>query len=119
MRLLPDEEWANRRRRIVAVRIRHLRPARAGVTLSFRQRLGFRQNSVVVREAAFEHWQAVPQREMRRVPPVHLQMEFSLPRIVSEPGFLRRIDAGALDRGEVLREHDATFEFMPARILAA
>ena len=46
-------------------------------------------------------------------------MELAFPTVVGEAGLLRREVAGALDRGQVLREHDPPFELAPARIVAA
>jgi hypothetical protein len=58
---------------------------------------------------------AIPQREMRLVPPVHFQVELAFPRVVSQASFRRWMLSGVLDGGEVLRQHDAAFEFKPAR----
>jgi hypothetical protein len=95
MRLLPDEERPDGRRRFRAAGTGHLRPARAGVALLFGRAFRARQDFLVIAEAAFQQRQAVPQREVRLVPPVHFQMEFALPGVVSQAGFLRRIFAGA------------------------
>ena len=56
---------------------------------------------------------------MRGVPPVHLEVELALPAVEREPGLLRRVPAGALDRGEVLREHDPALQLAPAGIAAS
>ncbi len=119
MRLLPDEKRPDRRRRFRAAGAGHLRPARAGVALLLRRAFCAWQNFLVVTKRFFQQWQSVPQCEMRLVPPVHFEMKLAFPRIVSQPGFLRRILAGVLNRGEVLRQNDAAFEFKPARVFAA
>ena len=119
MRLLPDEKRPDGRRRFRAAGTGHFRPARAGVALLLRRGFGARQNFLVIAEAFFQQRQPVPQREVRLVPPVHFQMKFALPGVVRQPGFRRRIFSGVLDGGEILRQHDAPFEFKPARVLAA
>src|ERR1700744_3546352 len=53
------------------------------------------------------------------MPPVHLQMEFSFPSVVSETGFCRRMIGCILDGGKILGEDDAPFEFEPTRVFAA
>ena len=55
---------------------------------------------------------------MGGVPPVHFKMRFAVPTICREPRFLRRRRAGALDRGQILRQDDAAFEFGGAFIRA-
>ena len=55
---------------------------------------------------------------MRRVPPVHLEVELALPAVEREARLLRREAARALDGGEVLREHDAPLQLAPARVAA-
>ena len=52
-----------------------------------------------------------PRGEVSSVPVVHLEVEFAVPTIAGESGFLRRERTRALDRGEVLREHGTAFEF--------
>src|ERR1017187_3495243 len=80
MRLLPDQERPDGRRRFRAAGTGHFRPARAGVALFSRR--GFRawQNFLVVAQAFLQQRQMVPQREMRLVPPMHFQMKLALPR---------------------------------------
>ena len=119
MRLLPDEERADRRGRFGAGRAGHLRPAGAGVALPLGGRFGLGQDALVVVEAALEHRPAIPEGEVDRVPPVHFEVELAFPTVVGEAGFLRREVARALDRGEILREDDAPFELAPARVAAA
>lgn len=55
---------------------------------------------------------------MGGVPPVHFEVELSVPGVAGEAGFLGGHGAGALDGGEVLREDDAALEFFGARVLA-
>ena len=53
------------------------------------------------------------------MPPVHFEVKLSFPRVVSQPGFLRRIFARVLDGQQVLGENDATLQFKPAWVFAA
>jgi len=56
------------------------------------------QDRVVVAEAPLEQRQAAPQRELRRVPPVHLEVELALPAVERQPRLLRRIAPGNTGR---------------------
>ena len=118
VRLLPDEERADARRRLRAARVGHLRPAGARVALARGGGARPRQDPVVVAEAPLQQRQPAPQREVRGVPPVHLEVELAVPAVEGEPGLLRRVAAGALDGREVLRQDDAPLELAPARVAA-
>ena len=119
MRLLPHEKRPDGRRRFRAARTGHLGPTRTGVALTFSRADRARQNLLVVVQRFFQHRQTIPQRELRLMPPVHFEVELSFPRVVSQPGFLRRIFADVLNGEQVLRKHDAAFQFKPARVFAA
>ena len=119
MRLLPDEERADARRRLRAAGARHLRPPGAGVALAPGGPARTGKDALVVPEAALEQREAPPEREVRRVPPVHLQVELALPAVEREPGLLRRIAPGTLDRGEVLGQHDPPLQLAPAGLAAS
>ena len=118
VRLLPHEERADARRRLRAARARHLRPAGPGVALAPRGLPRTREDVRVVPEAPLQEREAPPEGEVRGVPPVHLEVELAFPAVEGEPGLLRRVAAGALDRGEVLGEHDASLQLAPAGIAA-
>jgi len=102
VRLLPHQERPDVRRRLVAGRAGHLRPACAGVSLPGCRGPRFRQDGVVVAEASLEQRQPVPECELRRVPPVHFEMELPFPAVERQPAFLRREASRALDGGQVL-----------------
>ena len=119
MRLLPDQQRADRRGRVAALRPHHLGPARTLVALAPRLRKRHGQDLPIPEHAFPEQRGPSPQREMRGVPPVHLEVELAVPTVAGEPGLLRRPRAGALDRGQVLRQHHAPLELLRARVLAA
>ena len=119
MRLLPDQEGTDPRRAVAPVGIDHLRPARAAIALPRGVRARHREDAAIPRQAALEHRGAVPEREVRGVPPVHLEMRLAEPAVERLARLLRRRRAGALDRREVLRQHDAPLELRRTRIGAA
>ena len=52
----------------------------------------------------------VPHGEMRRVPPVHLQVKLAVPAVARSAPFPAAAWIRALDRGQVLGQHDAPFQ---------
>ncbi|MEV4285691.1 hypothetical protein AB0K40_09305 [Nonomuraea bangladeshensis] len=50
---------------------------------------------------------------------MHLQVELAVPGVGGQAGLLRRGGAGAVDRREVLRQHDAAFQLGRSRVGAA
>ena len=91
VRLLPDEEGPDGGRRLRPARVGHLRPAGAGVALPARRGPRPREDVRVVAEAPLEQRQAAPEREVHRVPPVHLEVELAVPAVEGEPRLLRGI----------------------------
>src|ERR1035437_1577555 len=53
---------------------------------------------------------------MRRVPPIHLHVEFAVPGVDSEAGLLRWERAGIVYGHDVLRENDAPLQLGGARV---
>src|SRR5471030_1507026 len=119
MRLLPCQQRANARGRIASVRADHFLPARAAIALSRGGLTRDRQETLVEAEAFFKKRKTIPRREMDAVPPVHFEVEFSIPGVVKQPGLLRRQRTGAMDRRVVKRKDDAPLQFFRARIGAA
>ena len=69
-------------------------------------------------EAALQQAGPPPQREVAGVPVVHFEVELAVPAVAREAGLLRRKRPRALDRREVLREHDAPFQLGGAQVPA-
>src|SRR3954452_25170633 len=102
MRLLPDEKAADPRRTAAPIGPNHLRPPRAAIALSRCVSPSFRQDLSIPWQAALEQFGAAPQREVRGVPPVHLEVRLAVPAVERLARLLRRHRAGALDRGQIL-----------------
>ncbi len=116
VRLLPDQKHANRARTVPAIGRCHLRPASTLVALKLGGSSGRRENQLVPRQAALQQLRPVPQGEMNRVPPMHLQVEFAEPTVMNQPRLLRWHRAGAINRRKVLREHNPALQFRSAGI---
>src|SRR5688572_5968531 len=119
MRLLPDQEYTDAGWAVAPFRTDHLRPARAAIALPRGIRARHGKDAAVPGQTSLEHRGAVPERKVRGVPPVHLEMGLAEPAVEGLPRLLRRDRAGTLDRREILREHDATLELRGTRICAA
>src|SRR5205807_9639449 len=116
MRLLPNQQRADRRRTVVTSWPNHLWPARSSIALRPSEFARGGKNRSVPTKTPLQQRQAIPQGEVRRVPPMHLQMEFAVPTIDHQSRFLRRHRTRAVNGGEVLRKHHAPFEFRSARV---
>ena len=57
-----------------------------------------------------------PKGKLCLVPPYHLQMELTEPRVVGKSGFLWRCIASIVHSHEVLREHHTTFQLPAAHV---
>src|SRR2546421_11565424 len=111
MRLLPNQQWPNRRGTIATFGSDHLWPAGAAIALRFCAFPRGRKNRGVPGETFFQQRHTIPNGEMRGVPPVHFQVKLAIPTVAGESALLRRHRAGTLNRSWVLREDDATLEF--------
>ena len=119
VRLLPDEQFAHVRRAVASAERGHFGPARALVSLPPGLLARHREDRRIPAQAALHERRAAPEGEVRGVPPMHLQMEFSIPTVARQASLLRRSGTGALDGREVLREHHAALQLGGARIGAA
>src|SRR2546423_1024444 len=90
MRLLPDQQWPNRRRTIATFGSDHLGPARARIALSSGAVAGTRKDQVVPTETLFQQRQTIPKSKVCGMPPMHLQMKLAIPTVAGESGFLGR-----------------------------
>src|SRR5438874_3696025 len=90
MRLLPNQQGPDWRRTVAAFRSHHLRPARATIALRVGEFARTRKHRSVPTETPFEQWQAVPQSEVGRVPPMHFEMKLAIPTVDRQSGFRRR-----------------------------
>ena len=119
VRLLPDQERADARRRLGAARVGHLRPARARVALARRRRARARQDP---RRSSRGCARAAARRpQSAKCAACHQCISrWNLPYqlLKVSPVSCGGVAAGALDRGQVLRQHDAPLELAPARVAA-
>src|SRR5690606_1217063 len=113
-----DQKLADRTGAANALGVGHLRPADAGVALPLGDPPGGGQDLLVPAETPLQEVGPPPQREVRRVPPVHLEVVLAEPTVAYEPRLLRRHRAGRVQRRQVLRQHDATLQLTPARVAA-
>src|SRR5262245_65840755 len=90
MRWLPDQQRTNGRWAVRAFGANHLGPSRSGVALRPGQVTRRGQNSFIPSQALLQQRRPVPQRELRRMPPVHLKMKLAVPTVDRQPGLLRR-----------------------------
>src|SRR2546421_10491711 len=90
MRLLPNQQWPNRRRTVATFGSDHLGPTRAAIPLRLRAVTGTGKDRLIPTETLFQQRQTLPKSKVCGVPPVHLQMELAIPTVASESGFLRR-----------------------------
>src|SRR5215510_504205 len=112
MRLLPNQQRANGRGTVSPFRSNHLGPAGAPVSLSagtFSRAVKYLSVPV---KTSFQQRQSIPKREMRCVPPMHLQMKLAVPAIDRETGLLRRRRARALNGRQVLRKDYPPLELL-------
>jgi hypothetical protein len=70
-------------------------------------------------QTAFEQLSATPQRKMRRVPGMHLQMKLAVPAVGEQPFFLGWQRAGRVQRHEILRQDDTSLQLSRPWIGAA
>jgi len=66
----------------------HLRPPGTEIALVRCQLTGHWKNARVDRQALLEQREAVPGSEMRAVPPMHFQMELTVPAVEEQAGLL-------------------------------
>ena len=118
VRLLPDQERPDRVGAFASIGADLLGPPRAGVALRCGDAARRGEDRAVPGEAAGEQLRSSPRREVGGVPAVHLEVELALPGVGDQSGLRGRLHAGAVHRGEVLREHDASFEFVGAGIVS-
>ncbi len=119
MGLLPHQERPDRARTLPPVGAGLLGPAGSGAALRAGGLAGERLDGGVPGQAAFQQLRASPQREVRRVPPVHLQVEAAAPAVGDQPGLGGWGGAGAVDRREVLRQDDPPLQLGGALVAAA
>lgn len=113
MRLLPYQQGVNLSRRGTAFWVGHFSPACAFVALFLCAGDGTWEETVVDRgDAAGEEGGVVPPEEGEHVPEGHFEMEFAVPAVVDEAGFLRGEGGGGVDGGEVEGGDDATLELV-------
>src|SRR6185369_13471506 len=110
MRLLPDEQRTDRRRTVASFRSNHLGPTRTAITLRPGEFDCTRKNRFIPVKTSLKQRQAVPKSKVRRMPPVHFEVKFSVPTVNGESGFLRRHAARTLNCSEILREHNSSLE---------
>ena len=116
MWLLPDQKWPNGTRAFVALGACHFGPTHALVALHLRGGPGFFHDVGVIGHLCTQVFGALPHREVYPVPPVHFQMEFTVPTVVGQAGFLRGQSARTVDAGKVLGQHYTALQFFGAGI---
>ena len=117
MWLLPDEERAGVRRGLARPWVGHLHPACSLEALALGNLLSDGESDVIVPfEHISHHFRTTPQCEVDHVPPRHLQMGTTEPRIVRQSRLLRGHVVGAVHLREVLREHHAALQFLGTRV---
>src|SRR2546422_2299196 len=110
MRLLPNQQRADRRRTVVTFWPNHLWPARSSIALRRGEFARGGKNRSVPTKTSLQQRQAIPQGEVRRVPPMHLQMGFAVPTVDRQSRFLRWHRACALNGGGGLAERHPPVE---------
>src|SRR5690606_40342673 len=98
MGLLPDEEGADGRWALPAVVGDHFGPAGALIPLAPCRLPGFFENRTIPPHTPLKELFPPPQRKLRRMPPVHLQVKLAVPAVAREPRLRRRQKPCALDR---------------------
>src|SRR4051794_15550139 len=114
MRLLPHDERRDRARALSTFGPHHLGPPGAPRAERTGPLTGARQVLVIPAHAAFQQLGVAPDREMRGMPEVHLEMELTVPAVREQPLFLRREAAGGVDGRQIAREHDTALELVRA-----
>ena len=112
MWLLPDEEGIDFSWGRTAQGIRHFAPAGTSIAHLSGSFNGAWEEPLVYVGMTIEKLGLVPKKEMERMPEYHFQVEFAVPTIICQAGFLWWIViTGAVDGSEVLREYDAPLKF--------
>ena len=113
MGLLPDEEGTCIRGRLTSPGVGHLHPAHTFETLALGYLTGYGIGHLVIPlEHLCHNLRLIPQGKVDGMPPRHLQMGASEPGVIGETRLLRRHIVGAINLGEVLREHHATLQLL-------
>ena len=120
MWLLPNEERACVGGGFACPRVGHLHPADAFVALPLGDLSGYGGSCLPVPvEHGGKHFGATPKGEVYGVPPRHFQMWTTEPGVVGQSCFLWRHVVRTVYLCEVLRKHDAAFQFLGAWVGAA